>query len=365
MTIYLLTFTLSVVFFYFAERLKQRGFRWLFYAIAAVIPSLLAGFRDETVGIDVLNYVSPYWNYAQHASGFSSFLLDVNTEKGYALFNFVLAKFFVDIHYLFFFHQLLIMVFVLLIAHKYKDRFESSFILIFYFLFFYLNTYCAMRQAMCNILVLYASTFMFEKNKMKWFVLWALTGFSFHDSGIFAFILPILVYITGKYEKKMLLVYVGTIAGTVVLVEFYQIILGSLMGVGVLSAKYANYLNQTGFSTHKINLFVEIFMFLIVKWNIRKSVQNFYFTRVLTLFLLMSFCLEMMGGMAETASRVVTYFFLPVMFIMPLSIVNKRKQNLIMVAYSLVLLGRFVYFCVMTNANKTLPYTSKILGILG
>lgn len=365
MTIYLLTFAFSILFFRFAERLKQRGFSWFFYAIAAIIPSLLAGFRDETVGIDVLNYVSPYWNYAQHASSFSSFLLDVNTEKGYALFNFVLAKFFVDIHYLLFFHQLLIMVFVLLIAHKYKDRFEPSFVLVFYFLFFYLNTYCAMRQAVCNILVLYASTFLFEKNKMKWFVLWALVGFSFHNSGIFAFVLPALVYITKKYETKMLLVYVGTIVGTVFLVEFFQTILGSLMGVGVLSTKYETYLNQTGFSTHKINLLVEVFMFLIVKTSIRKLDQNVYFSRILILFLLLSFCLEMMGGIVETASRVVTYFFLIIMFVMPLSIENKRKQNLMMVAYSLALLGRFVYFCVMTDANKTLPYTSKILGILG
>ena len=365
MAIYLLTFVISIVFFRFAERMKQRGFSCFFYAIAAIIPSLLAGFRDETVGIDVLNYVSPYWNYAQHAPSFSSFLLDVNTEKGYALFNFVLAKFFVDIHYLFFFHQLLIMVFVFLIARKYKDKFESSFVLVFYFLFFYLNTYCAMRQALCNVLVLYASTFLFEKNKMKWFVLWALAGFMFHNSGVFAFILPILVYIAKRHEKNMLLVYVGTFVGTILLVEFYQIILSSLMGIGVLSTKYEIYLNQTGFSTHKINLIVEVFMFLIVKWNARRRVQNIYFTRIFTLFLLLSFCLEMMGGIVETASRVVTYFFLTLMFVMPLSIEEKRKQNLMIAAYSLALFGRFVYLCVITDMNKTLPYTSKILGILG
>ena len=68
---YLICFAFSSFLFWFGERLRLEKIvepiRWFIYGIALLIPSVLAGLRDVTVGTDMLVYGVPVFKSAYYA----------------------------------------------------------------------------------------------------------------------------------------------------------------------------------------------------------------------------------------------------------------------------------------------------------
>ena len=135
------------------------------------------------------------------------------------------------------------------------------------------------------------------------------------------------------------------------------------MSIGVASVKYSMYLDQDGFTTHKIDLLflasIILMLFLFILKNNRDEVV---FNQVI-IFTVVALALTSLGGITEIANRIAYYFIAPLFFLLPMVSKSKADNNRIIVFTLSILLIRFVYLGITTGIADTIPYHSKILGI--
>ena len=96
MTIYIAVFIISILSTYYAEKYEKKSMKkeFIFFsAIAILIPSLLAGLRNSTIGYDTSYYSLPTFNKAL-VMNFSRFrsITSKQIELGYGVMVFILTK---------------------------------------------------------------------------------------------------------------------------------------------------------------------------------------------------------------------------------------------------------------------------------
>ena len=101
---YILMFVLSCLNFRLAYLLrKYKTIKILFVLIGLLLPCVLAGARDNTIGTDVLVYGDAYLNYAQRYNSLSSFMnFDyLGGEPLFKILSYVSAHYFGQFGYYF------------------------------------------------------------------------------------------------------------------------------------------------------------------------------------------------------------------------------------------------------------------------
>ena len=71
---YIVTFTLSTVLLLFAEKSQYSIVRRVFIILGILLPTLLAGFRADTVGTDVKVYLNQIYTGALNSKNFNEYL---------------------------------------------------------------------------------------------------------------------------------------------------------------------------------------------------------------------------------------------------------------------------------------------------
>lgn len=361
MILYLLVFALSTYAFYCASKLPNSIFKYILIFIGILIPSLLAAFRDLDVGIDVLNYVEPTWYNIKHSHSLHKYLLNnINTEPIYLLLNYIVALFTDDIHIFFFIHMALLLIIATMVAYKINKGAFLWYFTIVFLLYLYNNSLSMMRQSIAILIGMYASIFLLEKKILKFYIL-VLIAFWAHSSAIFLCLLHPLLNIIIKFQNKKLLLTFIIISATIALNLLYNSMLIYFIDSGILSLKYTNYIDQEGFSSHKIDLLL-IFLMIIIIFHYKNIKWSEYFNFTL-FFLIVSFCITTMGSIVEVANRLAYYFIMP-SFISACFITNvPSKRNNLLLSIVGLLLFRYIYLANTTNIVDTIPYSSKILGI--
>lgn len=374
MVIYLITFILSCLFFSFAT--KTRGVvRFLWLSVSILIPSMLAGLRDESIGTDMGTYGISAWQEACCSSSLENYILGLTIAKGsmeigYLIMNWAVSRITNDIHFYMFFHQFFVLLFVLGAYWRLRKKIIPFMSLLIYFLFIYNMSLSMLRQMLAIAILMYGITYLLDNKKPKKRIFYGCCGFAllFHNSVIFIILIPLCKYLVSKFGKHMGVIYLCSIIGVIFIAVMYQSLLSSLMEYGIVSAKYEMYMDQEGYKSHKINLLVEAMllgsMFIFIKL-VRKENRDDQFCKLVQLLLLLSLCMELLGGIVETATRVVYYLILISCLYFPLSSCDIRFKRYLSCAFCFSMLLMFVYVSLergVVNAD-TIPYTSKILGI--
>lgn len=366
MFIYFLVFIASV-FFYRLGVMKENKINYFFIFIAIFIPSFLAACREPEIGRDVNLYVLPIWESAVNSYGLGQFILyNANNEILYLLLNYIVSRFTDEFGIFLFVHQAILMSLIVATAIKVRHEIKSDFVLIFYFLFLYNTTFSLMRQSVSVLLVLYFSLFVFySKTKTSLLKNYAGTLFSIlaHNSAVFALVLYPLKKIIDFCSNKKIILFLIVSISFLIISTLYHVLLSYLLGKGLLSIKYENYLDQTEFSSHKIDLLCFAAMIMIMFFLTSKRNRiNDKFNYVLFL-LIISFYFTMLGNIVEVANRVAYYFVIPLLYLFPM--ISKDKAEISKVKFIIILLVfvRFVYLAMSTGLADTIPYKSKILGI--
>lgn len=358
MTLYLAIFLSSTFFVFYAK--KSVGLlKYLCVFMAALIPSFFAGVRDDFIGQDMHNYVIRTWNMAASYADFFSYWKANGNEIGFCLLNFIVRQMTNDLHVYLFVHQFILILVILCCSLKLNSSRSCAFFFGGYMLFLYNMSLCAMRQCYAIAFVAYAVSFLFEENQKKKFILFLLIAFCFHNSVVFMLVLPMVFYLVKKYPQKILLIYLISIVGALMLFSGYQTSVSWLLEHGLISAKYEMYLDQTGFKVHKISLLVEFGLLLFNLLRVKKRTEWYNYAQI---FLILSICMEMMGCLVETATRVVFYFMLIVMYMSSFITYDKKELRLIHCVYTFFFFVQFVYLGFTTSHNATIPYSSQILG---
>ncbi len=173
--IYFFTFFLSIIFSAVGQRLYSGGrknifWRNIFFLMAVLLPCLLAGFRANSVGIDVMAYIVPDMRVSSSMRDVSFFecctRLDRAPEYLYMLLVYICSRITADEGLLLFLIQLFTIGPILLAAIQLRNEISIPLAVATYLFCFYNNTLNNMRQSVACALILLAAAYYF-KNEMR------------------------------------------------------------------------------------------------------------------------------------------------------------------------------------------------------
>lgn len=363
MFIYLFVFIVFLFFCIISYNAKFNTFgRFLFQAVAIFILVFFSASRDVSVGKDITGaYGVTKFNEASNALSLSSYLNQeegTGIEIGYLVLNYACACISDDIGFFLGALTFLVVVPIILSANKLRVN-QALFLLFFFCLLQYNLSLSMLRQSVSVSWIMYGTTFLMS-GRNKWLFFFCVAfAFTFHSTSLIAIVIPLLMWITKRMENVIFIVYAGIVLVIYGIYLFFRTSLG--MVILMVSDKYDNYLNQTGYSFHKVDFVLYIGMLVLSFLPGRKVRPAVNYVRV---FLVMALGFIMLGSLFETANRLVLNFYAPIWLFTSSIFVSRKMNNLYLYGCAVFILFAFVYFSLMPDGYAgTIPYSSKILGI--
>ena len=191
---YVLCWVFSCSCAYIASKSKSNIMKFIFSILSILVPSILAGIRADTVGVDIRGYGIAHYNSARIARSFYDFITvhgNLRFESGWFTLTYISTKIFNSLNWNLFFYNLLNCTCFYIGAWKHRKFAPLPLIMLIFFLMQYNSTYNLMRQsAACSIIFMGFDTL--EKKQYLKFCLYIIAATSFHTSAIF-----VVIYMLG------------------------------------------------------------------------------------------------------------------------------------------------------------------------
>lgn len=325
----------------------------LMVALTCSIPAFFAGVRYG-IGTDYFNYVDIFDNI--------KYGMQVRTEPGYNLINWIVAKMGGNEHVLFFVVSFMTVLFVYLFLDEYKDKISVGLGMFVYMCVFYNQSYNVVRQYLAMSICLYALVFLDRKQSFKYHSL-VLLAISFHTSAIIMLPMYFLYnYVGKKGWFAQLLIYGAVILGVLnfdkVLVfvskyifkdPYYVLAYGQLFATG-----------ERGFSLGVLFIFAPyIILGIIFNKRLRKDAPEF--TMYLFMIIIGCFLRSVASLGVKYLGRVGDYFYITIVWMMPYMYRRfKESKNYQLISYALFAFVILVWFVghFMGEPSDTVPYIS-------
>ena len=367
MLIYIVVFIVSSVLFRIGQNRKNKVIKGLVLLCSILIPSLLAGYRDESVGRDYLAaYGSFVWDTACSADNFFDIPQYITQGLGffYVLFNFLISRISSDVHILFFFHEFFVLFFVAYVCEKLKKdyNFGSWIVFSLFLLYLYNDSLNMLRQIMAVSIGFYCTYMMVIHKYFKSIILFFI-AFFFHPSALLLLTQYPLLFLANKYRNHVPLLIFIICFSFMLVIGGAQFIIESFISNNVFDSRYEDYLNQDGFSSNKFDIMYLFVMIIVasVMASKQRQINPIYVYSIC--FALLGLFITMLGSVTEIASRLAFYYILPSFFLLPLAFCKKNYRAIITLLLLFFLTTRYVYTASFGNWSDTIPYKSKILNI--
>ena len=374
MLVYFLVISIVVILTYVAQKVLNKS-KILFAFVSLLIltvPSLLAAFRNDTVGVDVNVYEKSYFTDATQSSSFFEYYETEDSDLFFLAINYVASCFSDSLGAAFFLIEFVFLFFAYLAIYRMRD-YSPMWISMLLFMLCYFNlSFNVMRQMVATSFLLFAFTYLLRDNNIKKFFILSIVSFFFHKTafiGGFFFIYIFWALSTPKSQKTKTVIYVLGCIGIYVL---FQILLLLLAGLG---GRFEHYIAYGGMDSGAnwqptvVTVFVlgdlmllclTVYLYLIKEKENKKEVY------VLFMLVVVDLMSQLLGKYTMYANRMSCYFGSPYIFILPklflkTNIVNRRTKY---VFVSILLLAFVVIWLRMINqTGNTIPYKSDLLGI--
>ncbi|MCI8527869.1 MAG: EpsG family protein [Lachnospiraceae bacterium] len=365
MLIYLITFFGSYCLLVYAEKVKTKRMHVFISLIAILIPSILAGLRDYSIGTDIEVYGNIWFRNAVDAASSNNIRgyiqRAVNSDIGalYALLNYIVAKCTSNAHWFYFVLSFLTTGLVYKAASDNDDIVNAPFAMLVYYFLFYNQSLNILRQGLALVFVL-CSFKSIRDGKIIKFIVWTLLGYMVHLTAIVGVVL-LIVY---KVVNSKLKVYAkgAILVATIVVVAEFSYVLNFLIGLGILSSKYEMYGTTFQRGGGYIRLFFLclpnlILLFLLIKKNIAKKE-----TEALKFYVVIATAISFLAFRMTYITRMALYFDMLLVISIPLTCDNMKykivnnKSNMNRWGVIAYLLFYWIFVYVHRNSGETVPY---------
>lgn len=359
---YLTCFALSSYLFWLGQRIKDKHvwFRLTIYGIALLLPSILAGIRDVSVGTDVLVYAYPVFKDAYYAPDFDSLFYQwQRIEVGYLWLNYLVSGM-TSSHNVFLGLIMFIeLLFIFLILRQWKNKIPLWVgMLIFYLLFFNLSLNM-MRQAIALSIGFYGMKYIFNR-KFFLFAFWIFVGFLFHKSNIVLVLFYPLYTFANKF-RSIKCMFLFIIIGIACISLFQKVLADYLSSMGSYFTYISNYIESIGKEKFPYNtlafyslLFI-LFLYKREEFLIIWGKVGYFFQYLVALIIFIPFLDYYGGTYAHRFYPIVTWWLIiliPCIFY-SFDKIRKNILNILIISYC------FFYWyvsIVIQNANETADY---------
>lgn len=394
--IYLLCFALSSLFAALANRAQRRWKVILFSAISILLPVLLAGFRDFSIGIDVENYLyKDYYWVGVRTRDFWDYLRYYHSlGRGEYVFVFLLAilgKLTANFRVFLFLSHTVIITTMYVGAWRQRKSADPALIMMLFYLFFFNHSLNIIRQYMAMAMIFAAFKNVTERKYLR-FCLVVLAAYTIHSASVLALSIPLIhfflygntaegCYRLGKrswmsYKRfplrvRKLLLSLGLAMVVIMLVPVCRL----LLSLELISRKYNFYLdnaqiNYSGIVT--LMLLVEMAVVLLMRKHLKARCAHYDFYTTLSAVYLI---LLQLSAMIYSGRRIALFFALPNLVTLAYlaeaapaylgKYIHLRPAALNRLAKCVILAAGLVYwtyFYVLKNASQTFPYLSVFSG---
>ena len=256
MIYYLTCFSFSSFLLWFGQKVKYEQ-SWFVYGIALLIPAVLAGIRDVSVGTDVLVYAYPIFENARAAQ----YMSDLSNawdriEIGYLWLNFALSRITYSHNVLLFSLMFIQVLFVFLTLRQWKNKIPIWLGMFVFYALFFNASLNLMRQCLALSIAFFGMKYIFKK-KFFLFVFWILLGSLFHRSAlIIALYYPLFWYANQFSSKKSTILFATIFLSLIVFSEqiatFFIGPISSIIPYAERILYFTQYIEKEGFPYNTI-----------------------------------------------------------------------------------------------------------------
>lgn len=370
MAIYFTTFISSYFFCMLGEHMyayNKKRESTCFKLLAVLIPAIIAGIRDYTVGTDVATYGHWLFLGAVNTNSLKFFILsNKSIDILYSVFVYFISCLFKSEHWLYFFSGLLTYLFVMLGLCRYRKYINVPFAWLSYLFLFYGDSLNTMRQCIAVSLTFFGCQF-FMKRKWKSGIAIILVACLFHNTAIIAFGIVVIYYIIEKIDSLICKIWILLIT-SVILISYSKLIsLG--VGIGLLNDKFLKYgiTEQAVFSLNPI--FIRIPYILLI-WMFyqsfsKKNSKGKTFSGFIVLMMLMEMISAEMRVIHPTLYRISLYFGMYRCLGIGRVVRNLKGNNkkIVETILLVLLIITWIYQNVAQGNNEIYPFTSELIGV--
>ncbi|MCQ2120472.1 MAG: EpsG family protein [Fibrobacter sp.] len=362
MTIYIVSFAISTLFFYIATTLQDVKQRWFMVLLAIVPVAFVAGVRDDCIGTDVLVYGKDCFLDAVQSRWYSEIDLSwmIRMEPGYLMLNYIVSRFTGNYHVFLGVLMAVQMFFVLKALMCFRNRMPIWIALAVYYLSYYNVSLNQMRQSLACAIVLYACTFAYKRKLIPFLLVVGIACF-FHISALVAFLIyPVFIIFRKTQSYKLMWI---TVAMGIVMALLIQKTVDWVFAAIGLSSDYGHYFKDSahGFFITKflVALPIPALFFYLRKIFFRK--ETIYLAFSLIVMVIATQAEEIIGNDAE---RIMSYFVWTQIFALPFICAHLNRFQCKITG----ILGVGYYFCywyymfIYNGFQETYPYSSYILN---
>ena len=370
MTVYLAGFALSLFLVYYSECKDFRGKNArIAIFLAILIPCLIAGLRDKTVGTDVGVYVEPLFLAARSESSFFAFWessFSVNDwsisyvsdfEIGFTVLCYISAKLFGNLQVLLF----AIQAFTVIPIYKGLRAFSKHQpvwigMAVYYFLFFN-QTLNMMRQWIAMAFLFYAFQFLVSKKYRRYFA-FLLMAMLFHFTAIWGIFIFVSYRLTVGHRASsnrwgtILLVLLGLFA-----ILSLDVWVQLLKWLGL---RYDHYISGSlQMMPRQIYYRIPIILLLLWRWKYLKEKDPS--ARFYIVMLVYDLLASQLTSIFVQSGRIGLYFSEYCMLAYPalcVSSVSKKNRQIMRIITLCYLLVYWLYVYEYGNSSSTVPYIS-------
>lgn len=359
--IYILCFVSSALFAHLATKQSKKICIVLFSIISVLIPSVLAGLRDTSIGTDVEYYLIPWFSIARYTDSFIEYL-SLGKEPLFLLIEYIVANFFGKINYLLFAIHLIIMSNIYMGAYRHKDKCSVPFVLmLFYFLFF--NESLNLLRQYAALSIIFANVHYLEKKNYKLFALWVAVATLFHSTAIIALSLILLkIVVDIKNDEYRSIIQSSLISVVGIVCIFFSQIFTFIVSIGLIPERFLAYITKGSVSgSNFATLLYSIEVFIIVCFPLIKRCDN----RFYNLIAFVNLIVLQLSRSIYYGHRIGLYFaIINLLTLSVLANVFKKGVSRVLVSACILFVACFYWYYVYIagGAGETYPYI--LTGIL-
>lgn len=360
MYIYYIVLFLSGIAVYCATIIQNKFLKLILNLTAILIPSLIAGFRDTTVGMDLAYYAVPCFEIMCNVENWDSllgYILILELEPLYVLYNYLITRFTEDIFWALFIQQILVIGLVLYTCFRLKRVLSVPALYSIFILLCYVHSMTTNRQIFAIAMVFFSFYYILTKKTVKYSVA-IFIAILFHYSAVIALPIYWIYNYSLNLKIKDIHLFFIFILGIICFIYFPAII-QMLINWGLLAEKYIRYADKS-YNAHTINIVIIVAIYMTIKLMSKRNKNN-----IIYLFLIIVFFMYLCGVYNDVATRVAWYYLLfAALLIMRLARKLPMKSAM-QISIVILFAIQFVYLSITTTFADAIPYTSSELNIKG
>lgn len=373
--IYLVCFTISTFFGYFARFFNKKSSKIILF-VGFLLTCILAGIRALDIGTDIDWYALPLFNASLEVGSIfeltqtswlapnNAYIYASNIEPLYLLLTFIVAKSGLSFNFLLFLIQLLIEIplYIAVVKLSKKNNSYLGYIAVFFYFCCFSFNYSLnlMRQYIATSFVILSFIY-FISNKYWKSLLVFVVAFLFHKSSLICLVIPILyIFFNSKFFSRFSDGLKFGITFGLFFISLVCVLFGTKFLYEILlqmNNRYASYLSgNITFSLNQILIRAPLIVGYLVSYkNLIKMSSKYYF---FFLFLLLFDLTVSQLSSLQNAYRLSYYFMsfniLAVFFFFAY---NKSQYiKLYLLVFVIYCVVYWLYFFYFGNSGETLPF---------